>query len=113
VRGRYGVGDQSNISRLARQRNYMNAALDVLKARLAENTDFLKVLNAQLEPYLTNSLSRGALYNMGEKAGRYEFAPIIELSGESRTGENGFMEFYVQEESLRRLLAEVLYEKVG
>ena len=113
VRGRYGVGDQSNISRLARQRTYMNAALDTLKARLAENTDFLKVLNAQLEPYLTVSLSRGALYNMGEKASRYAFSPIYELSGEALTGESGFMEFYVHEESLRRLLADVLYEKVG
>lgn len=113
VRGRYGVGEQSNVSRLARQRNYMYAALETLKAQLGENPDFLKALHTQLEPFLTGSLSRGALYNMGEKASRYEFSPIYELSGESRTGEGGFMEFYVHEEALRRLLADVLFEKVG
>lgn len=112
VRSRLGVGDQSNISRLERQRNYMYAAADVLRHHLGESKRFIKSLHAQLEEYLISSLSRGALYNLGEKAGRYQFMPIREISGETRVGENGFMEFYPDEEALKLLLAEVLYEKI-
>lgn len=113
VRGRLSVGDQSNISRLRRQRTYMNSAISALKARLHENTGFIKSLHSQLEPYLISSLSRGALYNLGEKATRYELLPIREMEGEARVGEIGFMEFYPDEDSLKKLLAEMLYEKVG
>ena len=113
VRGRLGVGDQSNISRLERQRNYMNSAVDTLRRRLGESRSFIKTLHSRMEEYLISSLSRGALYNLGEKAGRYEFMPIYEISGEACVGENGFMEFYPDEDSLKQLLANVLYEKVS
>lgn len=113
VRARYDVGDQTNLSRQKRQRTYMNAALTALKARVHENGSFIKSLYAQLEDRLCTDLSRGAIYNLGEKATRYEFLSIENLSGEARQGESGFMEFYPDEDALKHLLVQTLYEKAA
>lgn len=113
VRGRFGVGDQTNLSRLERQRNYMSAAASVLRQRISEGKSFIRSLHSQLEDYLISSLSRGALYNLGEKASRYEIMPVYQIQGETRLGKSGFMEFYPNEAALKQLLIEVLYEKVG
>lgn len=43
-RQRYDVGDQSNASRMARQRIYLDAAAQVLKARLQEDAGFARTL---------------------------------------------------------------------
>ena len=113
VRGRFGIGDQSNLSRLERQRTYMNAAASVLRRRAGEGRSFIENLHSRLEDYLVSNLSRGALYNLGEKAGRYEIMPIYRIQGEASLGESGFMEFYPDETALKQLLIDVLYEKVS
>lgn len=113
VRSRLGVGDESNISRLVRQRNYMSAAVDALKKQVSANKNFIHSLQDSLSEYLFTDLSRGALYNLGDKAARYEITSLYEIEGEAHLGESGFVEFYRNEAALDRLIADLLYEKVG
>ena len=112
ARGRLGVGDQSNLSRIARQRTYIRAATSVLRKKLEENPNYIRTLHSQLEPYLNLSLSRGAFYNLADKAGRYELQSIAEIGGETRVGKFNFVEFYPDEDSLKRVLIDALYDRV-
>ena len=112
TRSRFHVGDQSNLSRLRRQRAYIRAATDLLHKRLEENPNYIRKLQSELEPYLEMSLSRGAFYNLADKAGRYELRPIVEIEGETRVGEFEYVEFYPDEASLKRAIVDVLYEEV-
>ena len=112
ARGRLLVGDQSNLSRLRRQRAYIRAATAVLREKLEENPNYIRTLYSQLEPYLNLSLSRGAFYNLADKAGRYELQSITEITGETRVGEFDFVEFYPDEDSLKRVLIDALYDRV-
>ena len=112
VRMRYSVGDETNASRLQRQRNYMSAASQILMERLREDSGYSKVLYAQLEDYLISDISRGALYNIADKASRYEIRPIVSIEGSNQLGESGFMEFYPEEASLQKAIVDILYQKV-
>lgn len=112
TRGRMTVGDGSNTYRLARQRNYLRAAVKPLRERIEENPSFIRALYAQLEPYLLTNLSRGAFYNLGDKASRYEFGSILEIEGEKCIGSDGFVEFHQDEAALKKVLIEALYVKV-
>ena len=113
ARSRLHVGDQSNLARLKRQRAYINAATKVLQEHLEANPKYIRTLHAELEPYLNMSLSRGAFYNLADKAGRYELQPIVEIDGETRVGEFEYVEFYPDEDALKRAIVDVLYEKVS
>lgn len=113
VRMRYNVGDETNLSRLKRQRSYMRAAASAFHAHVTADSGYARTLFAQLEPYLVSNISRGALYNIAEKASRYEIGQICEIAGETRLGEDGFMTFYPDADALARTIATELYEKVS
>ena len=113
TRNRFNVGDESNLSRLKRQRTYISAATAVLKERLEANPNYIRSLFEELEPYLNMSLSRGAFYNLADKSGRYEVRPIVEIDGETTIGEYGYIEFYPDADALKRVIADVLCEKVS
>lgn len=112
TRMRLTVGDGTNASRSVRQRKYMRAALPLLRQRVEEDSGFVRSLFAQLEDYLATNISRGAFYNLADKAGRYEVTTITGIEGEHRLGEDGFVEFYPDEASLRDVLIDVLYDRV-
>ena len=112
TRSRMQIGDGTNAERLVRQRNYLRAAVPVLRARVEQNPGFVRTLFDVMEPYLLTDLSRGAFYNIAEKASRYEVNSIVEIEGENRIGEGGFMEFYPDENSLRQVQIDALYDPV-
>ena len=112
TRSRMAVGDGTNLSRLARQRVYIRAASAVLRERLAENAGFIRTLFNKLEDYLYMDLSRGAFYNLADKADRYEILPIVEIEGTTTIGAYDYVEFYPDEDALRRVIADTLYERV-
>lgn len=113
LRARMSVGDGSNLARQERHRTYMRAAAKLLKKRLRADSGFAQTLTEELNGYYVSTLSRGALYNMAEKTSRYEFVPIYETPCETSVGANGFMEAHIDEAAMNRLLADLLYEKVG
>lgn len=112
TRTRMTVGNGTNRERLARQRTYLRAATAKLKQLLEQDPGFIRTLYAQLEPYLLSSISRGAFYNLADKASRYEVRPMYEIEGTSRVGEFGFVECYVDQDSLRKALIDSMYDLV-
>ena len=112
TRGRMEVGDGTNLARIDRQRNYLYAAIPVLRQRISENPGFVRTLYAALEPYLTSSISRGAFYNIADKASRYDAESIVEIDGETRIGWGGYTEFYPDEAALNQVLIDILYDRV-
>lgn len=112
TRHRKEIGDGSNAARLKRQRNYLNAAIPLLRQRISEDPGFIRSLYAELEPYLTTSIGRGAFYNIADKASRYNADTIVEIEGETRIGWRDFMEFYPDEDALRQVLIDILYDRV-
>lgn len=112
VRGRIGVGDQTNISRAARQQKYIAAATERMTGRLKASVGFVNDVYAALEPYIVTNLTKGRLANIATGAVRCETLPAAVVEGEAVLGGNGFMEFYPDEASRMQALLEMFFEPV-
>lgn len=110
IRERYFVGDQSNTSRLSRQRDYLQRVKGLLMNRLRQSGRFASELFEALEPYMVTNMSRGKLINMANKAAQYEVKPIVELAGEARIGDDGFMQFYPDAGALKETVIGAFYK---
>ena len=110
VHSRMYVDDGSNVSRMARQRNYMLAAKDTLLSRLKES-GFVDTLFDTLGSDLVTNVSRGRLINEAAKASQYEVEEITQMVGERRIGVDGYMEFYADEQFLIDWVLSVFYRE--
>lgn len=122
-RGRSGVGDQTNASRMARQRIYLDAAGKRLREMLHEDANAGNKLleglgviyhhrvdsdNPFLDKsdwtpvgddggkYLMSSMTLGDIVNLMLKIMDYEALPIETLPGTHSIGSKGYMEFDVE-----------------
>ena len=112
VRMRHYVGEATNVSRLARQKVYMQSAVNVMKEKTWENSGFINELLSTMEPYITTDMNRGRIINLAELADRYEILPMVEIEGQTTTGANGYVEFYADEDALWRVVLDAFYEKM-
>ena len=110
VHSRQYVDDGTNVSRMARQRNYMLAAKDTLLSRLKES-GFVDTLFDTLGSDLVTNVSRGRLINEAAKASQYEVEEITQMVGERRIGVDGYMEFYADEQFLIDWVLSVFYRE--
>lgn len=111
VRGRGNVGDQTNISRMNRQRQYMGAFAK--KIRTAYESDSELVLNAYnaIADYTVTDCSITVLSDTAERLSSYEIKEIITPEGEIvESGE--FIEFHADNEKLKELIISLFYEEV-
>ena len=109
VRSRKDVGDQTNLSRMARQEQYMSALLEKLRAAAAENPDFLSKLTVKLGDSFQTDYSVSQLQALSELLLACEVKPFVTLEGEAKRGEE-FMEFYVDEQALKQTVQAIFYQ---
>ncbi len=110
VRARGGMDDSSNIKRMERQQQYMAALYDALQARVAEDGDFLRTALMKISPYVKSDCSVNRLETLGQQLETYTIVPVDAIAGEAVQGDE-FMEFYVDEDSLRETILTLFYEK--
>ena len=110
VRFRKGVGDQTNLSRMERQRAFISALYIQLSEKMQENEGFGSQLALKLADYTVSDLTTTELSNFAERYKDYTFVGIQSMQGEAVKGEQ-FMEYYVNEADLQRLVIELFFER--
>lgn len=111
VRGRGGVGDQTNISRMERQRQYMNGLyINAMKAAQADE-NFIKNLVLKLSDSFMTDCSISQLDALSKTMAECEMEPFITIPGESKVGK--FMEFYADEAALKDIIQDLFYEPIA
>ena len=100
VRGRGNVGDQTNLSRMARQREFIFALYKQLSQKLQESDSFGRQLASKLADYSVSDLTNTELLNLSDRMKDYSFTAIYTIDGEAVKGED-FMEFYANESALQ------------
>lgn len=104
VRARMEVGDGTNIERMGRQRQYMEAVYRLLTGQLRENPAYLDDLYDELHEQIASDQSAKTVSTIANKLSKYESLGILQIKGESReadTLDDGEIhaEFYMDEES--------------
>lgn len=103
VRYRSNVANGTNENRMARQRTYMAAALEILEG--AEEEVLETLLTAMGSAIYTN-LPQSTLLDHASRWESYEKQEIEALQGRHELGQDGFVEFYPGEEWLEGYLLE-------
>ncbi len=110
VRSRQGVGNGLNISRMERQKQYMQGFVSMLKAHLEENPLYASQLLAEVDAYTVTDCSPAVLNRLATDYGDYTLGRIISPEGENVLGEK-YYEFYLDEKALEKLAIELFFEE--
>ena len=108
VRTRKDVGDQKNITRMERQKEYVDGFLKALRAKETEDTDFIVNVYDEVSQYLVTDCSVNVLSSMMERYTDYAVGEIVTPEGENVMGEK-YYEFYADEEKLDELILRLFY----
>ena len=114
VRARQGLEDSSNLSRMERQKQYMNGLMGVLEQKKAQGIDesFVQGLYERTQAYMITNAGYSAFTGLFDCLRDYANSGLRSCEGRSVKGEE-FMEFYIDEASLNAILKEWLYQKVN
>ena len=108
VRTRKNVGDQKNVTRMARQREYVNGFLDALSAKEHNDIEFAAHFYEQAAPYIVSDVSLETLNGFLNRYLDFTIKDAITPEGENRI-EDGHYAFYTDEEKLDKLIVELFY----
>ncbi len=110
VRGRYGVGDNTNINRMKRQRQYVESLYAQTQSAAEKNERFQLDAISKLSEYTVSDCTVNQMQTFFEKFSTYEFGGITEIKGESIVGEK-FMDFYPDENEMKKTVIELFYKE--
>ena len=110
IRGRQGVEDETNISRMRRQRQFMEAFMRVHKGRNISYSYVEGAYNRISEYTVTDMDSVSTLEEFARYISEYTYKEIYVPEGESKLGEE-YMEFWIDEGKMQELIYKVFYEK--
>ena len=107
IRSRRAVGDQLNISRMERQKEYARGFMVALQGKKDDSSFFLNTFE-EVSPYIVTDCSAKVLSSMMEMYSGYELVEIVSPEGVSMKGER-FKEFHVDQEKLDELVLRLFY----
>lgn len=111
IRLRKGLEDQTNLHRMERQKQYLEALQTELLSRTDEDQDFSMSAMMELNEYMVSNCSVEQLSALSDTLKEYGVGEYRTLEGEAILGET-YYEYHVDEEALRRTVMELFYERV-
>ena len=108
VRTRRGVGDQLNVSRIQRHKEYLDGFMDAFRAQREEDPQLIVNAFETVQPYIVTDCSLNAISGMLDRYSDYQINEIISPAGENVRGEE-YYEFYLDEEALDELILRIFY----
>ena len=108
VRIRKDVGDQKNVTRMERQKEYINNFLDRFRYMEQQNVNFFVETFEQVSPYIVTDCTVNTLSGMLSRYQDYSLKEFVTPEGENVVGDE-YYEFYPDEEKLDQLILRLFY----
>ena len=108
VRTRKDVGDQKNVTRMQRQKEYVDGFLNALMEKEQENIEFALTLYEQVAPYIVTDCSSTTLSGMLDRYAEFTLKEVVTPVGENIIEDDHYA-FYVDEEKLDELIVQIFY----
>ena len=108
VRTRKDVGDQKNVTRMERQKQYVDSFLEALYEKADGNAEFLVSVYDQVAPYIVTDCSANTLSGMMNRYADFTVEAAVTPEGENRIID-GYYQFHVDEEKLDALILDIFY----
>ena len=108
VRSRKSMQDDgTNVARMRRQATYMTALVSKMREKLEEDDAFILELYDAVADYLVTDYDINGLNELSKTFSDYELKGIVTPEGETVIGE--FEEFYLDDEALQQMIADLFY----
>ncbi|MBR0447808.1 MAG: LCP family protein [Clostridia bacterium] len=108
VRARKGMEDPSNSRRMARQKQYLEALYERSAYCVNQQEGFVTDAALAMADYMVSDCSGNKLETLMTRVAENQPEEILSLEGDLVQGEE-FMEFYPDDEDLRRIVVECFY----
>ena len=108
VQDRFYVGDELNITRMERHKEYMNSFMNELRRKVGESDTFALKTYEEISPYIVTDCSGTVLSSLMQRYADYTVAGFVSPEGENVLGEK-YYEFYPDEEKLDELILRLFY----
>jgi LCP family protein required for cell wall assembly len=108
VRTRKGVGDQLNLSRIERQKDYIRGFSEAFRTATEQDANFLVKTYETVSPYVVSDCSVNTISGIMSRFGDFEIHRFVTPKGENVMGEE-YYEFHVDEKALDALILELFY----
>ncbi|MDD3228332.1 MAG: hypothetical protein PHE09_03850, partial [Oscillospiraceae bacterium] len=103
------LDDSTNLSRMLRQQQYLNALSKNVQVCLEGDDTFLVNVVSETSKYMESDCTVEQLSSILDKATTYQSNGIVIIEGEAVQGEQ-YMEFYADEASLKNFVIQIFYE---
>ena len=108
IRSRQGLGDQLNVSRMARHREYAQGFMASFRAAREGSAEFMLKTYDALLPYMVTDCTLNTISGFVDRYEDYTVNPPVTPEGESKLGTE-YYEFYADEEKLDDLILEMFF----
>ena len=108
VRQRQNVDDQTNLARMGRQRQFLEAFGDKVKDR---SPDFAVTAYDALSDYVITDIASGTAADIADRLKSYRELPLLTIDGEN-TVEDGYWAYYLDQDSLQQTVLQLFYEEI-
>ncbi len=109
IRQRHGMQDATNIHRMERQRQYIEALENQLLEMSANDEEFVASSLLEINDYLVSDCTVEQLSDLAESLEEYGIAEYRTLKGENVQGSQN-MEYYIDEDALMETVLNLFYE---
>ena len=108
IRTRKDIGDQKNVTRMARHEEYVNGFMKALQIKQQEDVNFILKIYEETAPYLVSDCPVDTFSSMLERYSHFAISEVVTPAGENVLGEEHY-EFYVDEDKLDELIVQLFY----
>lgn len=109
VRTRKGLEDPTNVARMKRQEQYLNALTKKLDECADNDSDFLLRAVEEVGPYIVYDSTEYRMKEIADKFKEYDFLGITEIKGTNNVVD-GYMEFTPNEDALLKIVVDNFYK---
>ena len=110
IRMRKNVGDQLNLSRMERHKEYIGGFMDSLKAKLESGDSFIYKLYEDISPYMVSDMSATVLSSLASRYEVFTLKEIVSPEGENIRGEK-YMEFHIDDKAFSEIVLKLFYRE--
>ena len=108
VRTRMDVGNQLNLSRMERHKEYLRGLSEALIGMPELSESFVAEVYGEMAPYMVTDCSPTVISGLLQRCRQYRLDRILTLEGSNVLGEE-YYEFYADEEKMDALILELFY----
>ena len=108
VQTRWNVGDHLNLSRMQRQKAYMEGFAEALRKKTAGTENFVLETYETVAPYIVSDIPVSTLSGMVDRYKDHAISEFLSPEGENILGEE-YYEFHADPEKLEDLILELFY----